>query len=209
MSAPKNAFHLILNRRPVEATHSPLTGLQILELGKYGADYELYELHGEGDPSGGVHIGHDQLVELRSGMHFRAIPGNANFGLVASGNPELDEDVSRLVAAGQEVELLTDGMLVGVVVKELVLPPGYNMSHSDLLMETTTQYPAAAMDMFWVDQQLFLESGAMPAGGESIEIHFGRTWRRYSWHRNSAWVPGRDDLVGHFEFCVARLQRVQ
>jgi hypothetical protein len=57
-----------------------MTGLEILELGEYGGDYELYLLQGEGDPTGGQRIAHDRQVDLKDGMHFRAIPGNANFG---------------------------------------------------------------------------------------------------------------------------------
>lgn len=83
----------------------------------------------------------------------------------------------------------------------------YNKRTSDVLLHTTTQYPMSAMDMFWVDVDLTLASGAIPAGSESIETYFGRQWRRYSWHRNAPWRPGRDNLVSHFEFAVARLQR--
>ena len=73
-------FKIHLNRRRVEAPRSPMTGAEILALGGYGAEYELYKLQGEGDPTGGVAIAHDDEVELRNGLHFRAIPGNANFG---------------------------------------------------------------------------------------------------------------------------------
>lgn len=77
---PKSPFHLHLNRREVEARETPMTGLEILALGDYGADYELYLLQGEGDPTGGELISHERRLELKNGLHFRAIPGNANFG---------------------------------------------------------------------------------------------------------------------------------
>ena len=35
---------------------------------------------GEGDRTGGTPIGLDQEVQLHPGEHFRAIPGNRNFG---------------------------------------------------------------------------------------------------------------------------------
>lgn len=124
-------------------------------------------------------------------------------------NPLLVEDVAKLAAeTGCEIDALRDGDLVGVVVRDLILPPEiYNKRMSDLLLQTTVQYPLSAMDMFWVDADLTLATGAVPAGGESIEHHFGAAWRRYSWHRNVPWVPGRDCLSSHFEFAVARLQR--
>lgn len=126
-------------------------------------------------------------------------------------NPLFDEDVPKLAAAAScTVDVLREGDLVGVVVRSLALPPGiYNKPTSDLLLQTTVQYPLSAMDMFWVDADLTLASGAVPAGGESIEQHFGTSWRRYSWHRNAPWVPGRDCLSSHFEFAIARLQRAQ
>lgn len=78
MAHPPYKIHL--NRRSIEAPRTPMTGAEILALGGYGAEYELYQLHGEGDPTGGVQIAADAAVELKNGLHFRAIPGNANFG---------------------------------------------------------------------------------------------------------------------------------
>jgi hypothetical protein len=79
--AEKPPFKIHLNRRVVEAPKSPMTGREILALGDYGDEYELRLLQGEGDPSGGRLIGLDESVGLKNGLHFRAIPGNANFGL--------------------------------------------------------------------------------------------------------------------------------
>jgi hypothetical protein len=78
MSKPTYKIHL--NRKVVVAPKSPMTGLEILALGDYGPEFELYLLRGEGDPSGGELVGPDTALELKNGMHFRAIPGNANFG---------------------------------------------------------------------------------------------------------------------------------
>ncbi len=76
------AIPIHINRRRYEAPKSPMSGLEILGLANYGADYELFQLQGEGDPSGGTPIPHDQEVEMKPGLHFRAIPGNANFGAI-------------------------------------------------------------------------------------------------------------------------------
>jgi hypothetical protein len=127
------------------------------------------------------------------------------------GNALLGEYMARLAEQlGRDVELLRDGELLGVVVCALELPAGiYSKPATDMLLQTTVQYPLSAMDTFWVDEDLTLAGGHVPVGGESRETHFGRRWRRYSWHRNAPWQPGRDDLVGHFEFSIARLQRPQ
>jgi len=73
-------FKIHLNRRVLEAPTSPMSGSAILALGGYGSEYELYELHGEHDPTGGVLIAPTAEVKLHDGLYFRAIPGNANFG---------------------------------------------------------------------------------------------------------------------------------
>jgi hypothetical protein len=78
MANPPYRIHL--NRRSVDAPRSRMLGLEILGLGEYGADYELYLLQGEGDPTGGERIDHERSLDLKNGLHFRAIPGNAHFG---------------------------------------------------------------------------------------------------------------------------------
>lgn len=127
---------------------------------------------------------------------------------IVADNPLLAEDLTRLEEQGHEIEVLHEGPLVGVVIRDYRLPTGlFNHETTSVLLQTTDQYPLSAMDMFWVDPDLTFADGRVPGGSESVEVHFGRSWRRFSWHRNSPWVPGRDDLVGHFEFCVARLER--
>ncbi len=123
-------------------------------------------------------------------------------------NDILDQDIQRLRDVGHQVEVFVDAGQVGVVVVGFRLPAGaYNKERTDLLLRTDAQYPQSAMDMFWVDEDLVLGDGRVPTAADSMEAHFERTWRRYSWHRNAAWIPGRDDLVSHLEFCTARLQR--
>jgi len=52
-----------------------LTGREILALGGFGEDHDLFLLQGEGDSTGGTPIGLDQQTEVKAGQHFRAIPG--------------------------------------------------------------------------------------------------------------------------------------
>lgn len=72
--------HVFINRRKIELPAGMQSGEQILTVGDYGPDYNLFLLKGEGDPSGGAQIERTQMIEVKQGMHFRAIPGNANFG---------------------------------------------------------------------------------------------------------------------------------
>ena len=76
----ENEIVIFINRKEYKAANRRMTGLQILELADFGADHDLFLLQGEGDRTGGAPIGLEQEVELKDGEHFRAIPGNRNFG---------------------------------------------------------------------------------------------------------------------------------
>lgn len=188
-----------------------MTADQILRAGDYGGDYQLFLLQGEGDPTGGRQVAPTEVVEVRPGMHFRAIPRNPTFGFSAEPavafNELLDEDLARLRDQGFDCEVLCSGPEVGIVIRDVPLPEGvFSKSATDVLLKTTTLYPQSEMDMFWVDPDLVLASGAEPTAS-NLELHFGRSWRRFSWHRNCPWVPGRDDLLTHLEFARARLKQ--
>ena len=75
-----HSIPIFINRREYKAPTDDVTGRQILALAGLGEDHDLFRLQGEGDRTGGAPIGMDQQVDLRHGEHFRAIPGNRNFG---------------------------------------------------------------------------------------------------------------------------------
>ena len=74
------ALPIFVNRAKYDAPREQLSGREILSLGGFGDDHDLFLLQGEGDPTGGTPIGVDQQIEVKAGMHFRAIPSNRNFG---------------------------------------------------------------------------------------------------------------------------------
>ena len=81
MEHAKGSIHVIVNRRKVEFSSTEVTGRQILEAAGFsGQGWDLLQLQGEGDPTGGTLIMADQTVALKNGDHFRVIPGNRTFG---------------------------------------------------------------------------------------------------------------------------------
>jgi hypothetical protein len=74
------ATPIFVNRKKFDAPQEDMKGRQILALAGFGDDHDLFLLKGEGDPTGGTPIGLDQDIKVKAGEHFRAIPGNRNFG---------------------------------------------------------------------------------------------------------------------------------
>ena len=73
-------IHVFVNRRKLELDSTEMTGRQFLAAAGFGEGYDLLQLQGEGDPTGGTLIMADQVVKLKNGDHFRVIPGNRTFG---------------------------------------------------------------------------------------------------------------------------------
>lgn len=119
---------------------------------------------------------------------------------------ELRGHAEELTAqAGVQVSITQEGQQVHVILQQVPLPAGaYRVTCTDVLFITDTQYPLSAMDMFWTEEAVLRPDGSVPAGAECIETYDGRTWRRFSWHRNGLWNPARNGLLDHFEFMQAR-----
>ena len=79
----------------------------------------------------------------------------------------------------------------------------YNKPTTNLLMQTTPQYPASAMDMFWVDDDLRLANGTLPSS-TMMEHYLGRNWLRFSWHPQN-WHPAKDSIISFIAFVERRL----
>lgn len=75
-----NLVPIFINRRKYEVEQGPMTGRAILAVAGFAEGYDLLLLQGEGDPTGGELILADQTMEIKAGLHFRAIPGNRTFG---------------------------------------------------------------------------------------------------------------------------------
>jgi hypothetical protein len=211
----RGAIHVLINRRDVVLPETPITADLILRAGDYGPDYDLFLLRDEHDAGSGAKLERSESLDARSGMHFRAIPGNAMFGGIPSAttagvqNLLLEEDLRRLSEQGFDHELLIQWPDIGIVVRDVPLPDGiFSRTATDMLLKTTALYPQSEMDMFWVEPELVLATGMEPVA-TNLEMHFGRAWRRFSWHRNCPWIPGRDDLLTHLEFARARLENPQ
>jgi len=109
--------------------------------------------------------------------------------------------------AGIPVEVQEEVTQRFVILGGFVLPPVYQVTKTDVLFITDSQYPVSAMDMFWTELPVLLPDGSIPASAEVIESYCGRQWRRFSWHRNGIWNMQGNPLLDHFEFMRARFAK--
>ncbi len=74
-------LHVFVNRKKVEFEQSTVTAVDLLtRAGFAGSEWDLLQLEGEGDPTGGALLLANQTIPLKNGQHFRVIPGNRTFG---------------------------------------------------------------------------------------------------------------------------------
>ena len=192
-----------INKKDYDAPSRVMTGKEIKALAGYGDDFELRLIQGEGDREGRV-IADDERLELKSGMHFRALPKNRNFGRV---HQDIEHCIEALANLGYHVDVKVEGAWLGVIIDPFpVRSPAFNMQATRVLIRLPND-PNAAIDMFWTAPALKLTSGADPQNANTLENHHGEQWRRFSWHPNGTWKPGRDDLVSYVDFVEDRLAR--
>jgi hypothetical protein len=80
-AAKETKIEIFVNRRKLELHVTDLTGATLLvDAGFDGEGWDLLQLQGEGDPTGGEVVQADQPLHLKNGERFRVIPGNRTFG---------------------------------------------------------------------------------------------------------------------------------
>ena len=118
----------------------------------------------------------------------------------------VSQEIAQLHGEGYKVDVWDqpDGWLF-LVFRDYPLPSGYNKSSSELLVKVPPPYPAAKLDMFWMDADLTLNSGGLPQSCNH-EVVNGKVWLRFSWHPNG-WDPRHDNLKTFLNFIRMRLLR--
>jgi len=121
---------------------------------------------------------------------------------------ELVQDLEVLKTQGYAFEIIEDGVKIYIKFKDHPLPSGiYNTDKTDLLIFTTSHYPIAGFDMFWVDSTLALKNNGHPKAAETFENHLGISWRRFSYHPYTAtpWSPSEDSVIRFMSYVDKRL----
>lgn len=109
------------------------------------------------------------------------------------------EDQATLDQLGLSYEVASDGSFVAVTIEGWPLPAGLEPRVGTLLILLPPGFNDAAPDMFWLDPPATNQGQPIP-GTESMEIHAGRTWQRWSRHIQGAWRPGVDNLATYLAY---------
>jgi len=209
-SVQNNLPPVFINKQKYEPIKATMTGLEIKQLAGLGTDHELRLLQGESDRNPGEPIADDQDVQINRALHFRAVPKDRNYGGGTAALPvELDANLAELTRLGFPSEPVLESPGEYLVVFPRFPLPGakYNMSTARLMIRVPFGYPNAALDMFYTQPDLLLASGAIPRQAQVLETLNGGVWRRFSWHRNATWNPGRDTLLTFVSFVEDNLAR--
>ncbi len=118
-----------------------------------------------------------------------------------------EDDTNFLQSRGLTFRTHAEGEVVNLVISDYGLPPGYDVTHADLLIRLPNGFPDARPDMFWLSPAVAYQAGAMPPGSEQREVYVERTWQRWSRHLNeNDWRPGIDNLQSYLRFVRTNLQ---
>lgn len=107
--------------------------------------------------------------------------------------PELD--AAYLIDRAIEHEVVVDGGMICVLIRNYPLPQGYDYQFVDLLLRLSPGYPDVAPDMWWFSPSVKTQSGQDIPQTQSIEIYLGKSWQRWSRHFEAGrWDSSRDSL---------------
>lgn len=121
-----------------------------------------------------------------------------NFNL----HPEDEEYLNANFPSSWKTE--AEGNKNGIIIREYSVPKGiYTPEKSDLMIIVPTDYPTAAIDMFYFCPALARKDGREVTRIAS-EIHFDKSWQR--WSRHYQWEPGKCSVITHISWVANQLK---
>jgi hypothetical protein len=200
---------ILINMVPHHISSGTITADEIRRLAGADSDYEVWKVVKSPDPEGQLPIDDVQVtgsIEVKSGDKFRVVPPGT-FGAVAAMPQQLSQEIEQLISQGYKIEVCDGAGMILFIIKEYLLPVGYNKSLSDILLKIPLSYPNGKLDMFWTDADLRLQDSNGQAA-TSVETILGKQWLRFSWHPQK-WNPGRDNLLTFLQFINRRLLQLK
>jgi hypothetical protein len=104
-------------------------------------------------------------------------------------------DQQYLDERGIPHRILMDGGMVCVLFPGWQLPPGLNVSQTDVLLCLAPGYPDSPPDLWWTDPVVVRSDGSTIQATEVRQVIVGRNWQRWSRHfQPGQWQSGVDGL---------------
>ena len=113
-------------------------------------------------------------------------------------------------AAATERKLVPSGTRL-ISIPDVPIDAGWNKASTSLRFLVPSNYPYAALDCFWADNDLRLANGSVPQAAQANnvipEANENGLW--FSWHLAHPWNPNRDSLTSWVNTIKDRLRRPQ
>jgi hypothetical protein len=116
-------------------------------------------------------------------------------------------DETYLKEHGFDYEVVPEGAMFSLIIRDFRLPAGYEPAVVDLLLRLPGGFPDAAPDMFWMHPVVAYVGGGVPPATETRLDYGGRNWQRWSRHLAIAWRPGIDNLQSYLRLIRTDLEK--
>jgi hypothetical protein len=143
----------------------------------------------------------------------RLTPREINNGEVAAGILRdfalLPRDCAWLDEQGHEWNTVLETGRRWLILRDVALPAGFNLSSATIAMEIPTAYPMAEIDMFYCYPHLSRTDGKIIPQTQVTQLIGGLQFQRWSRHRGAVapWRPGEDSIVSHLLLIDESLNR--
>lgn len=117
------------------------------------------------------------------------------------------EEVEGFSSLHPDWETLVEGDKSWLLIRNFLVPAGYNVNAVDLAVQIHPGYPREKLDMIYVYPVLSLTSGRAIPAVESREQIDQRAFQR--WSRHYPWNPLQHNIAIHLQFATDWLEREQ
>lgn len=208
---PPKPYKIKIDGTMYEVEAQFITGRELLALAqKSPSQYDVgYKVHGHDVRI----IGLDERVDL-------ATPGLEKFITIQNGHtdgeegpsgpfPFTEEDLAFSERHSGSVESVLEGNRHWVLIHDMDVPEGYNLSKVTAAVLLPVGYPICGLDMVYFYPELSLTSGKAIHAAEAREIIQGRPYQRWSRHftPQAPWRPGIDCLETYYAMIQGWLKR--
>lgn len=110
-----------------------------------------------------------------------------------------EEDVEQLDVLGLPWETVNDGGRLWLLIRNYLIPKGYNVTTATVAIQIPPSYPTAPLDMVYFDPAFSRVDGIRIGATEAMEYIQGRPFQRWSrhWTQSNPWRVGVDDIAAH------------